>query len=233
MGAPGASDARRSQETVGQRKDSSKGNPGSTLETKGPMTQQGDLPAAGGEVTRLLAAWREGDLAAPQELFTLLYGHLRGLARAQLARRRPGPTLSATALVHEAYLKLAHRRRLVVSDRRHFYAVAAKAMRQILLDHARRRGALKRGAGAARVTLDEAMVSLDSEAADMIALDAALSRLEAVDPQLSRLVELRFYGGLSIEETAEALDVSPRTAKREWQKARLFLYHRLFPAIGP
>ena len=191
------------------------------------MTHQGDVPVAGGDVTRLLAAWRGGDLSAPRDLFTLLYGHLRGLARAQLARRRPGPTLSATALVHEAYLKLVHGQRLAVSDRRHFYAVAAKAMRQILLDHARRRGALKRGAGAARVTLDEAMMSLDSEAADVIALDAALSRLEAVDPPLSRLVELRFYGGLSIEETAEALGVSPRTAKREWQKARLFLYHRL------
>jgi RNA polymerase sigma factor (TIGR02999 family) len=191
------------------------------------MTRQPDVPVAGGDVTRLLVAWREGDLSAPQELFTLLYGHLRGLARAQLARRRPGPTLSATALVHEAYLKLAHRQRLAVSDRRHFYAVAAKAMRQILLDHARRRGALKRGAGGARVTLDEAMVSIDTQAADVIALDAALARLEAVDPPLSRLVELRFYGGLSIEETAGAMGVSPRTAKREWQKARLFLYHRL------
>jgi RNA polymerase sigma factor (TIGR02999 family) len=196
------------------------------------MTQQGDVPVAGGDVTRLLAAWRGGDLSAPQELFTLLYGHLRGLARAQLARRRQGPTLSATALVHEAYLKLAHRQRLAVSDRRHFYAVAAKAMRQILLDHARRHGAQKRGAGAVRVTLDEAVMRLDTEAADVVALDTALTALEAVDPRLSRLVELRFYGGLSTEETAEALNVSPRTVKREWQKARLFLYRRLNAGIG-
>ncbi len=193
---------------------------------------QGDSRTAGGDVTRLLAAWREGDVSAPQKLFTLLYGHLRRLARAQLGRRHPGLTLSATALVHEAYLKLAHRPRLVLSDRQHFYAVAAKAMRQILLDHARRHGAQKRGAGAVRVTLDEAVMRLDTEAADVVALDTALTALEAVDPHLSRLVELRFYGGLSTEETAEALDVSPRTVKREWQKARLFLFHRLNAGIG-
>lgn len=191
------------------------------------MNRANDPGVAGGRVTRLLAAWREGDASAPQELFGLLYGELRRLAQAQLGRRSGGSTLSATTLVHEAYLKLAHRPRLAVVDRRHFYAVAAKAMRQILLDHARRHGALKRGGGAVRVTLDEAMIRLDTAAADVVALEGALATLEAVDPELARLVELRFFGGLSIEETAEALEVSPRTAKRDWQKARLFLFHRL------
>jgi RNA polymerase sigma factor (TIGR02999 family) len=184
---------------------------------------------AAGEVTRLLIAWRMGDQAAPRELFGILYQELRRLARLQL-RRRVRDSLATTGLVHEAYVKLADQSRLELRDRGHFLALAAKAMRQILLDHARKRSANKRGGRAAHSALDEAVVAVaDVRAPDLLALDDALVRLEALDPRLARIVEVRFFAGLSVKETADALGLSERTVKRDWQKARAFLYAELNP----
>lgn len=190
-----------------------------------------DLHGAGpGEVTRLLAAWRHGDEEAPRELFAVLYEELRRLARGQLGRRPPQSSVAATGLVHEAYVKLADRTRLNLRDRGHFLALAAKAMRQILLDHARRRLAQKRGGEALAIVLDEeAAPGVAANASDMVALDGALGRLEALDARLVRIVEARFFAGLSVKDTADALELSERTIKRDWQKARAFLYAELHP----
>jgi RNA polymerase sigma factor (TIGR02999 family) len=182
---------------------------------------------ATGEITGLLVAWRSGDRAAFDRLFGLLYEQLRRVARRQ---RRGGPskrTLDTTAVLHEAYLKLVDPDRASIENRRHFMAVAARAMRHIVVDHARRRRALKRGEGRV-VTLDDVA---DGKAGpgreDLIAIDAALDRLEALDERLGKVVELRYFGGLSVEETAEALATSPRTVKRDWQRARAFLFREL------
>lgn len=190
-----------------------------------------DLHGAGpGEVTRLLAAWRHGDEEAPRELFAVLYEELRRLARGQLGRRPPQSSVAATGLVHEAYVKLADRTRLNLRDRGHFLALAARAMRQILLDHARRRLAQKRGGEALAIVLDEeAAPGVAANASDMVALDGALGRLEALDARLVRIVEARFFAGLSVKDTADALELSERTIKRDWQKARAFLYAELHP----
>ena len=186
--------------------------------------------AGPGKVTRLLAAWRHGDEEAPRELFTVLYEELRRLARGQLARRHPQYSVAATGLVHEAYVKLADQTRQNLRDRGHFLALAARAMRQILLDHARRRLAQKRGGDALSIVLDEeAAPGVAANASDMVALDAALARLETLDARLVRIVEARFFAGLSVKDTAEALQLSERTVKRDWQKARAFLYAELHP----
>jgi RNA polymerase sigma factor (TIGR02999 family) len=177
-------------------------------------------------ITELLAAWRGGDRDAAARLMPLVYDELRALARRQLGGRG-GETLRTTALVHEAYLKLGRRSRLVVEDRHHFFAIAARAMRQLVVDHARRRVATKRGGAERPLSLDEAEIPIVERAADILALDDALERLAEVDESLSRVVELRFFAGLSVEETAGALDCSPRTVKRDWQKARAFLYREL------
>jgi RNA polymerase sigma factor (TIGR02999 family) len=184
-----------------------------------------------GEVTRLLVAWREGDPSAPGRLFSLLYEQLRALARAEVFRSGGPQTLGATALVHEAYLKLVGSSPLEVVDRGHFFALAAPAMRQILVDRARRRASRKRGGDAVRTDAETAAAVLDGRADELIALDEALGRLEAVDERLGRLVELRFFGGLSVDEAADALETSPRTVKRDWQKARAFL-HRELEQVG-
>ena len=178
------------------------------------------------EVTRLLAAWHEGDTDAAEQLFPLIYDELRGLARRQLARGR-GDALQTTVVVHEAYMKLAGSSRLRFADRGHFYAVASKAMRQIVVDRARRRAAVKRGGELVRVDLDEEQTPVDDRAAEIVAIDEALTRLEKLDPRLVRVVEMRFFTGLSVDETAEAVDASPSTVKRDWQKARAFLYREL------
>jgi RNA polymerase sigma factor (TIGR02999 family) len=178
-------------------------------------------------VTRLLLAWREGDSDAPQRLFALVYEQLRYLARAQLRGRGPDQSLGATGLVHEAYLKLVGHVRLELRDRGHFFALAAKAMRQILVDRSRRRAARKRADPAMQQPLDDAVVPVAAQSAELLALDEALSRLETLDPRLARFVEIRFFAGLTLEEAAEALEVSPRTAKRDWQKARAFLNREL------
>jgi RNA polymerase sigma factor (TIGR02999 family) len=179
------------------------------------------------DITGLLGSWRAGDRDAFDRLFPIVYDELRILARRQLRRAGGSPTLVTTALIHEAYLKLVQRSRAHVEDRNHFFALAAKAMRHILVDHARRRGTLKRGE-AGDVTLpDELPSAAAAEAGEIVAIDRALERLEALDPRLGRIVEMRFFGGMSVEETAEALAVSPRTVKRDWQKARAFLYDHL------
>jgi RNA polymerase sigma factor (TIGR02999 family) len=175
-------------------------------------------------VTDLLAALRGGDTGALDRLLPLIYEDLRRRAHGQLARRRPGDTLSTTALVHEAYLKLAASRHRDYQDRVHFYAVASRAMRQILVDYARRSGAEKRGGGQRAVSLDVEQLPDVDQAEELIALDEAMTQLEQLDPRLARIVELRFFGGLSVEETGEALGISPRTVKREWRKARAVLY---------
>lgn len=181
------------------------------------------------EVTRLLIAWREGDQHAPGELFTVLYQELRALAHALLRRQRNQQSLATTGLVHEAYLKLADRSRLDLRDRGHFLALAARAMRQIVVDHARRRAAGKRRGAAIAGVLDEEKVTAGVPTVDILALDQALSRLEGLEPRLSRIVEMRFFAGFSVEETAGALGLSERTVKRDWQKARAFLYAELYP----
>jgi RNA polymerase sigma factor (TIGR02999 family) len=180
-----------------------------------------------GDITLLLQSWRAGDAGAFNSLFAAVYDELRVLARRQLRRAGGGPALDTTAVIHEAYLKLVDQTRAQVRDRHHFFALAAKAMRHILVDHARRRGAQKRGGGQEATLPDDPEAPVLAQAAEIVAVDEALARLEAVDERLGRIVELRFFGGLSVEETADALEISPRTVKRDWQKARAFLYHEL------
>lgn len=184
-----------------------------------------------GEITGLLAALRQGDRAALERLVPLVYEELRLAAHRQLGRLRPGDTLDTTALVHEAYLKLAGAEAVEFADRRHFLAVAATAMRQIIVDYARRARAGKRGGGAVPVSLERAAVAGGELPEQFLALDEALTRLAALSPRPAQVVELRFYGGLSVEEAAEVLGTSPRTVKREWQKARAWLYRELCEGI--
>ena len=177
-------------------------------------------------VTRLLLEWSDGSTEAREALMPLVYEELRRLAGAQLRSERTGHTLQATALVNEAYLKLVDQKRMRWRNRAHFFAIAARLMRRILVDHARRSRALKRSAGR-RVTLDEELALAPEPDVDLVALDDAMEALAGLDPNLSRLVELRFFGGLTIEETAEVLGISPATVKREWASARAWLFRRL------
>jgi RNA polymerase sigma-70 factor, ECF subfamily len=185
------------------------------------------MPKPQHEVTRLLAACKEGDGAAYAELMPLVYDELRRIAAGRLRRERPGHTLQPTALVHEAYLKLAGGEGPAFADRAHFFGIAARLMRQILVDHARGRGREKRGGDMVRVTLDDRLVEGAGRDLDVLALEEALTALAAADESLVRVVELRFYGGLSVEETAEALGVSPATVKRDWVAAKTFLKREL------
>jgi RNA polymerase sigma factor (TIGR02999 family) len=181
-------------------------------------------------VTDLLQRAGAGDPAAPGLVYPLVYEHLRQLAHRQLRRESAGHSLSTTALVHEAYLKLVDQRRSQFNDRAHFFAIAATAMRRILVDHARRHGAAKRGAGARRVPLETVEGMAADERADLlVALDGALVRLSEFDARQARVVELRFFGGLTEEEAAEAIGTSVRTVKRDWAKARSWLYATLYP----
>jgi RNA polymerase sigma-70 factor (ECF subfamily) len=177
-------------------------------------------------VTTLLAAARSGDAGALDALLPLVYEELRRVARAQMRRERPGQTLEATALVHEAWMRLAGGS-VPAEDRTHFIAIAARLMRQILVERARARHAAKRGGRRERVTLDEGLLPSSGTPVDVLALDEALERLAAIDPMNARLVELRFFGGLTVEEAAEALDMSPATIKRRWALARAFLLREL------
>jgi RNA polymerase sigma factor (TIGR02999 family) len=179
-----------------------------------------------GEITALLASFREGDRSALDRLLPLVYNELRERAHQQLARRRPGDTLSTTALVNEAYLKLVGSANQSYVDRVHFFAVASRAMRQILVDYARRTTAAKRDGGRA-VSLDPEAIADPERAEELLALDEALGQLEKLDERLAKTIELRFFGGLSVEEAAEALGVSPRTIKRDWRKARAFLFQAM------
>jgi RNA polymerase sigma factor (TIGR02999 family) len=187
------------------------------------MTQ----PPSPEEVTELLVAWGDGDRAALDQLMPLVYDELRRLAHRYLGRERKDHTLQTTALVNEAYLKLINEREMQWQNRAHFFAVAAQMMRMILVDYARRRNYAKRGGGAHRVSFDESLVVSDERAADLIALDDALSSLAAVDERKSKVAELRFFGGLSVEETAAVLKVSPVTVMREWRLAKAWLHREL------
>ena len=179
------------------------------------------------EVTRLLAAWGGGDGSALDRLLPLVERELHQLAHRQMGRERPDHTLQTTALVNEAYLKLVDQKRARWQNRAHFFAIAARIMRRILIDHARGRANLKRGGGAPKVSLDEAAFVSDDRAAELIALDEALDRLAELDGRKARVVELRYFGGLSVEEAAEVLGVHPDTVTREWRRAKAFLHREL------
>ena len=175
------------------------------------------------EVTQLLGAWSEGDAAALERLMPLVYAELRRMARRHMGQERPGHTLQTTALVHEAYLRLVNQERVRWKDRAHFFAIAAQVMRRILVDHARKRRNPKRGGDATRLSLEQGATVSQERAAEVVALDDALNSLAAVDDRKSRVVELRFFGGMSIEETAQVLGVSPGTVMREWTLAKAWL----------
>lgn len=179
------------------------------------------------EVSRLLADCGDGDQAAFIQLLPLVYDELHRLASSYMSRERPDHTLQTTALVNEAYLRLADQGDARWQDRVHFFAVAAKVMRQILIDHARRRTRAKRGGNQTRLSLDEAAILSDERAADLLALDEALSQLASLDPRKSRVVELRFFSGLTIEEVAEVLKVNPKTVARDWAMARAWIHREL------
>jgi RNA polymerase sigma-70 factor (ECF subfamily) len=179
------------------------------------------------QITRLILAWSSGDPTALGELTPLVHGELHRLARLHMAREAPGHTLQPTALVSEAFLRLVDWGHVQVHDRAHFFALVAQVMRRILVDHARRRHAHKRGDDSPLVPLDQAAEVPDQRHVDFVALDEALARLAQVDPRRSQIVELRFFGGLSVAETASALGVSPRTVVREWSLAQAWLYRAL------
>jgi RNA polymerase sigma factor (TIGR02999 family) len=179
------------------------------------------------EVTELLRSWRQGDAAALDRLIPLVHDELRRVARSHFRRERPGHTLQATALVHEVYLRLVDIDHMTLTNRTHFFAVAARLMRQILVDHARRKRADKRGGGVTMMSLDEVSPVSQTSIVDVLALDQALDALSSHDRRQCHVVELRFFAGLSIDETAEALGVSAATVEREWAMARAWLYQRL------
>jgi RNA polymerase sigma factor (TIGR02999 family) len=184
-----------------------------------------DVPSH--DVTRLLARWKDGDEAALQQLVPIIHAELRRLAQRQMAREDPGHTLQPTALVNEAYLRLVNLTRMQWQDRAHFFAMAARLMRRILVDFARSRGYQKRGGGAKQVSFTQALNVATDQPTDVVAVDDALEALAHVDERKSRVVELRFFGGLSVEETAEVLNVSRETVKRDWKFAKMWLLRHL------
>jgi RNA polymerase sigma factor (TIGR02999 family) len=183
--------------------------------------------ASAGIVSKLLVKWGQGDLEAREALIPLVYDELRRVAHRHLGRERSDHTLQSAALVHEAYVRLVHQDPPQWQSRAHFFGVAAQLMRHLLVDHARNRRAAKRGAGAPRLTLDAQIASPQKREVDLEALDDALNRLANLDLQQSRVIELRFFGGLSIEETAVVLGISPATVKREWATARAWLQREM------
>ena len=190
----------------------------------GLETQPGGQEA--GDISRLLRAWRDGDQDALKRLTPIVYSELHGLARRYLRRERAGHSLQTSDLVNEAYLRLVDYKRMQWQDRSHFFAVSSQVMRRILVDHARRHN-LKRGGNVQHVSLDEAAVVGGDQDVDLIALDRALDGLERIDPRKMRIVEMRFFGGLSVEATAEVLSLSTITIKREWRSAKAWLYREL------
>ena len=190
-------------------------------------SNQRALPPDTQPITDLLLQVSVGDQAAMDQLFPIVYDHLHRIAQSALRHERTGHTLGTTGLVHEAYLRLVDQTRVEWRNRSHFYAVAAQAMRRIMVDYARRHRRLKRGGGQRPLTLDESTISLDDRSENLIALDEALTRLAALNPRLSRVVECRFFAGLTEEEIAEATGVTVRTVKRDWAKARGWLYQEL------
>ena len=195
--------------------------------------QQGEQPgeAAAGDISKLLRAWGGGDQSALERLTPIVYDELHRLARRYMKRERLGHSLQATALVHEAYMRLVDYKRIDWQDRAHFFAVSAQVMRHILVEHARRINP-KRGRGVQRVSLDEAIDVGGGRTADLVALDDAMNALARVDERKSRVVEMRFFGGLSVEETAEVLKVSAVTVKRDWSTAKLWLYRELAGGVA-
>jgi len=181
------------------------------------------------DVTVLLREWSDGNQQALSELLPIIYDELRRVAHQYLHREHPDQTLQTTALVHEAYLKLIDQRSVNWQNRAHFFAIAAQAMRRILIDNARRRTAGKRGKGE-KISLEDVATVSTQKHQSLLALDEALHELEKIDPQQSRIIELRYFGGLTIEETATAMDISPATVKREWAMARAWLYKALTTA---
>jgi RNA polymerase sigma factor (TIGR02999 family) len=176
------------------------------------------------EVTLLLTALKRGDEGAASRLMPLIYDELRRLAASYMRRERADHTLQATALVHEAYLKLVEQRSVDWQSRAHFFGVAAQLMRRILVDHARGHSRQKRGGEQQKVSLDEAFVFSERQADEIVAVDDSLNVLSRIDPRQARVVELRFFGGLSVEEAADVLGISPKTVKREWSVAKAWLY---------
>jgi RNA polymerase sigma-70 factor (ECF subfamily) len=179
------------------------------------------------EVTQLLVAWSRGDRAALDQLMPMVYAELRRLARHYVRQEYAEHTLQPTALIHEAYLRLIDARQVHLENRAHFFAIAARLMRQILVDFARERGSLKRGGSGIRVSLEKAPILSKQRDLDMVALDEALSALAEVDGRKSQVVEMRFFGGLTEEEIAAALDVSPETVRRDWRLAKSWLRQKL------
>ena len=178
-------------------------------------------------VSQLLVEYRNGNRGVLEQLMPLVYDELRRIAARHLRRERGDHTLQPTALVNEAYLRLAHQKEVGFVNRAHFMGIAARLMRQILVDHARTHGREKRGGGQARVTLNEELVAAQGRDIDLLALDDALQALASVEERLAQVVELRYFGGLSIEETAEVMDTSPATVKRDWAMAKAFLRREL------
>lgn len=178
-------------------------------------------------ITQLLIEWRDGDEQALEQLIPMVHQELRRMAHRYLRRERPGHSFQSADLVNEAYIRLVDQKGLRWQSRAHFYGVAAQAMRRILVDHARARATLKRGGGENVVVLEDIPIKLQTQAADLIALDKALTDLAAIDPRKGKLVEMRYFGGMSIEETAEALEVSPGTVMREWGIAKAWLLRTL------
>lgn len=178
-------------------------------------------------VTQLLMDWSKGDAAALERLTPLVYGELKRLAARYLRRERSDHTLQSTALVHEAYLRLIDQRSVAWQNRAHFFGVAAQLIRRILVDHARSKHAAKRGSNAVKLSLEDIVETARQRPLDLVALDDALGTLAEIDPQQGRIVELRFFAGLSIEETAEVLHISPATVKRDWTAAKAWLYREL------
>ncbi|HEY6050378.1 MAG TPA: sigma-70 family RNA polymerase sigma factor [Thermoanaerobaculia bacterium] len=191
------------------------------------MPDHGEVDASPGEVTALLDAWGHGDRDALDRLIPIVYAELRRLAHRELRGEARERTMGTTGLVHEAYLRLVGQNRTKLENRRHFLNVAAQVMRRVLVDGARKRGAVKRGAGAATLRLDDVPEPIGQPDGDLLALDEALARLEEFDPRLSRLVELRYFAGLTFEQVGEVLGTSTATAWRDWNAARAWLFDNI------
>jgi RNA polymerase sigma factor (TIGR02999 family) len=183
------------------------------------------------EISGFLRAWSDGDQSALDRLTPVVYEELRHLAHHYMQRERPGHTLQTTALVNEAYMRLVDYRRMKWQDRAHFFAVAAQVMRRILVDHARSHN-VKRGGGVQHVALDDVAVVSSDRTGDLVALDDAMNALARLDPRKMQIIEMRFFGGLSVEETAEVLQVSPATVRRDWSIAKFWLYRELGGGTG-
>jgi RNA polymerase sigma factor (TIGR02999 family) len=189
-------------------------------------------PSPPNDVTQLLVAWSNGNQAARDQLMSVVYEELHRLARRYMRRESPGHTLQTSALVNEAFLRLVDQRNVHWQNRTHFYGIAAQMMRRILVDYARGRNYAKRGAGAPTVTLDEGLIVSDERSAEVVAVHEALEELSKIDARKGQIVELRFFGGLSIEETANILDVSPGTVMRDWTLAKAWLHREMSPEVS-